>query len=80
MINNICVALSCSITAEYPIHDKAGRLSKLKSLVANAEYVKPTNVEVGECSKFQTQEYFTNKVPSGSSCALVIGRGMEVEG
>ena len=75
LVEGVCTPLSCTITTTYPIHDKDGRLAKLDSLLDNPEYEKPKNVAVGDCSKFLTEQYYVNKVDSGSTCALVIGRG-----
>jgi len=70
LVEGVCTPLSCTITTTYPIHDKDGRLAKLDSLLDNPEYEKPKNVAVGDCSKFLTEQYYVNKVDSGSTCAL----------
>ena len=77
MENDECVPISCTISAdEFPIHDTQNMLSKTDQGADNPAYNKPLNVEEGDCAKFRAPEYVRDKVPSGESCPLVIGRGM----
>ena len=72
LIDGKCTPLGCNVDEKFPIHDKQGNLPKLDNALYNPGYTNPTNVAVGECSQFLTEEYRANKVSSGSSCALVL--------
>ena len=54
----------------YPIHTAEGK-GPTVARKKNEDYVKPKNVDVGECKRFLTEKYYSEYVPSGSSCVLV---------